>query len=438
MSSHIGFRSDEFLSRCLDDCSQSIAKANSSNLLIKYYMEFIIAFTYKVLIDASERESWPYALPLLMQVYNHSYHFFQEFAFNNSFACMSLSEILCDLFWLIDAHHAQQNPTLSPYLTELLSCTIDAHLVQVTDATIYLDAEMLVKANLIASKEIFQKKLIRLNTSLLYKQQRYNLLFEDTEGFSLVIFVLKQRSKTLFIDLMKLLGSFDLEANRIIDLIFGEWLFDPKQFESFYLPILKDFKNPHLSNIIGHKISTLKDSYTVQTNLIFIGALLIRSELVSLDDILLFIDKKDGILLTLVKSLFEVGLLKKGLALWQSFSNLFPNCGNDIFFPLFQGVSLYIHSWYFLSSVENPPSLTEIEAASLYSREQLINWNDIDRVDWRGFVFSIFAICQPCQHVVLLTKILHLALMEINGAKEQKLALSTWLGFIKIYIYALF
>lgn len=55
-----------------------------------------------------------------------------------------------------------------------------------------LDPELLFSVEIISSVDLFNKKLIRTNTSLLYKQQRYNLLREDSEGFSKMIYILER------------------------------------------------------------------------------------------------------------------------------------------------------------------------------------------------------------------------------------------------------
>lgn len=53
-----------------------------------------------------------------------------------------------------------------------------------------LEAELLEEAGLLQSAQLFNKKQIRINTSMLYKQQKYNLLREESEGFAKLVCVL--------------------------------------------------------------------------------------------------------------------------------------------------------------------------------------------------------------------------------------------------------
>ncbi|KAG9400282.1 THO complex subunit 2 [Aphanomyces cochlioides] len=72
--------------------------------------------------------------------------------------------------------------------------------------------------------EAIKKKVVRLNTRSLYTQNKFNLLKEESEGFSKVMCLVHseitwenlQASKQ---NLLALIGLFDLDPNRVLDLV---------------------------------------------------------------------------------------------------------------------------------------------------------------------------------------------------------------------------
>jgi THO complex subunit 2 len=69
---------------------------------------------------------------------------------------------------------------------------------------------------------------VRVNTKLVYNQQKYNLLREESEGYAKVLTVLNNFGATALSDasapdvvvaLQSLIGCFDLDPNRVFDLV---------------------------------------------------------------------------------------------------------------------------------------------------------------------------------------------------------------------------
>ncbi|KAI8812587.1 transcription factor/nuclear export subunit protein 2-domain-containing protein, partial [Cladochytrium replicatum] len=113
-----------------------------------------------------------------------------------------------------------------------------------------LEPELLEAIGLIQQHKQFHKRVIRANTVLLYKQQKFNLLREESEGYSKLIVELSsnlprtlsdiwdqegvrdhqqliyrrvelvhERAAVLLKDIKSLIGYFDLDPNRVLDLI---------------------------------------------------------------------------------------------------------------------------------------------------------------------------------------------------------------------------
>ena len=74
-----------------------------------------------------------------------------------------------------------------------------------------------------AARDQMMKRLRMYNTSRLYKQTRFNLLSEESEGFAKVLTALDELTEdsvpTTVIHLHSLIGYFDLDPNRVADLI---------------------------------------------------------------------------------------------------------------------------------------------------------------------------------------------------------------------------
>lgn len=121
------------------------------------------------------------------------------------------SELL-DVIWLLDTElseytlslskplssfteeeslNANSNETTSSYhqtnlmhLSKLVRTLFDHGILSMSLLLERLEGSLLEAAGLLSSAALLNKKIVRLNTSMLYRQQRYNLLREETEGFA--------------------------------------------------------------------------------------------------------------------------------------------------------------------------------------------------------------------------------------------------------------
>lgn len=87
-----------------------------------------------------------------------------------------------------------------------------------------LDETSLVKCGLIEEEKIFKMKMNKITTKMFFEQEKFNLLREESEGFSKLIYLLFQTNFSaveLEEQLFTLIGYFDLDPNRVLSITIG-------------------------------------------------------------------------------------------------------------------------------------------------------------------------------------------------------------------------
>lgn len=124
-----------------------------------------------------------------------------------------------------------------------------------------LEFDLLHDAGLMSEPQVIRKKILRINTKSLYTQMKYNLLREESEGFAKVLSLLHtgvtqdqlEASKT---DLLALIGYFDLDANRVLDLVLDAYEMHPQNH--CFAELLSAFKRDSIPHVIGFKFQFYK------------------------------------------------------------------------------------------------------------------------------------------------------------------------------------
>ncbi|TPP65377.1 THO complex subunit 2 protein [Fasciola gigantica] len=151
-----------------------------------------------------------------------------------------------------------------------------------------LSEDTLENLSLIQSKQQFQTRYVRTKTRLFFKQQKFNLLREENEGYAKLITELAQTKgpvDAVMIQVRSLIGYFDLDPNRVLDLIL-----DAGEFrENMGTSIVKLIRlyNPDkldLTHILGHKFHFDQDPGSVTPSSLYrIAAVLLANGLINLD-----------------------------------------------------------------------------------------------------------------------------------------------------------
>jgi THO complex subunit 2 len=185
---------------------------------------------------------------------------------------------------------------------------------------LFFEPSMLLELGLV--NQMFEKKIVRMNTNLLYKQKRFNLLREESEGYSkLIVEVytlayannnLANRVQTTANSIEAFIGYFDLDPIRSLDIFLDIAAVNLVSNCEFFVEVLKlspwwpsvpatditslqDISkggNSMAAQLLGFKLSAY-DQEPVQENLMMLIAVLIKEGFISLADIYEFLIPSD-------------------------------------------------------------------------------------------------------------------------------------------------
>ncbi|TFY81790.1 hypothetical protein EWM64_g2223 [Hericium alpestre] len=161
-----------------------------------------------------------------------------------------------------------------------------------------LDIVLIANAGLVTDKPSFDRKEIRTRTGLFYKQNKFNLLREQSEGYSKLITevtsslppphsmatgrptesfeVVAARVRPVWERVVSLIGYFDLDPNRALDVILDVFSVHLTTHWSFFI-VLLGFKFRHYQSP--------EVTETTPRHLYLTAALLIREGFITLEDL---------------------------------------------------------------------------------------------------------------------------------------------------------
>lgn len=121
-----------------------------------------------------------------------------------------------------------------------------------------LSDETLEQLSLISSHIQTRTRYVRIKTRLFYKQQKFNLLREESEGYAKLIIDLSSMpvgsAKASINHVRSLIGYFDLDPNRVLDIILD--VFEIRRDAvALFIELLHLFEPDlvDLAHILGHK-----------------------------------------------------------------------------------------------------------------------------------------------------------------------------------------
>ena len=154
----------------------------------------------------------------------------------------------------------ESTKAVSPQWSRL--CTLvkelaSSRILDVTQMKQTLELNLLVDAGLWSDKPGLEKRLVKINTSLVYRQQKYNLLREESEGYSKLLTVLASLPSpptdpsSHITNIFALIGYFDLDPNRVLDLLLEAM--EHQLWNHSFLFLLKKFRKSSIAHILGFK-----------------------------------------------------------------------------------------------------------------------------------------------------------------------------------------
>jgi hypothetical protein len=120
-----------------------------------------------------------------------------------------------------------------------------------------LDLLQLEKARVINDAQGIKSKITKVRSVLLWKQQKYNLLREESEGFSKLAVLLgslpsyPEDPSHVLQSIRAAIGHFDLDANRALDLTLDA--FEQEVGNLNFVKVLQLFRGPNIGHMLGFK-----------------------------------------------------------------------------------------------------------------------------------------------------------------------------------------
>ena len=170
-----------------------------------------------------------------------------------------------------------------------INLLLSEKIINKTELTEKLEEPTLNQIGLIDSKD-FKNKFTRINTKS-YEQNKFNLLREESEGYSKLISFLfdinqlknnldKKEIETILESITKIIGYFNLDSYRVLDIAIEVFKYSP--FNLNYIKIFDLLNNKILLPIFDFKFSENSDD----KKLMIIAAQLIHFNYISLDSFL--------------------------------------------------------------------------------------------------------------------------------------------------------
>ncbi|XP_036299132.1 THO complex subunit 2 isoform X7 [Pipistrellus kuhlii] len=205
-----------------------------------------------------------------------------------------LPSILADVFCILDIEtNCLEEKGKRDYFTQLVLACL--YLVSDTVLKERLDPETLESLGLIKQSQQFNQKSVKIKTKLFYKQQKFNLLREENEGYAKLIAELGQdlsgniTSDLILENIKSLIGCFNLDPNRVLDVILEVFECRPEH-DDFFISLLESYMSmcepQTLCHILGFKFKFYQEpSGETPSSLYRVAAVLLQVNLIDLDDL---------------------------------------------------------------------------------------------------------------------------------------------------------
>lgn len=233
-------------------------------------------------LTGKPKEEWPELLNL----------------FNLSFSVIlkeqkgELSSVLLDTIWVLDLQ--LESDAKRQLMAEILRFLLGKGYVPSVIAKERLEPDLLELSGAIQSSSMFMKKLVRINTGMFYKQQKFNLFREESEGFAKLISLLFTfpgdiNPQTLFEQVIGLIGFFDLDPTRVLDVILDEFAFATNEKFPIFIELLRlcNFPSETVASVFCFKLQWLAEQKDPDAfeGLTKVLALLLREKIVLFEQI---------------------------------------------------------------------------------------------------------------------------------------------------------
>ncbi|XP_073455534.1 THO complex subunit 2 [Aquarana catesbeiana] len=205
-----------------------------------------------------------------------------------------MPSILADVFCILDIETSCfEEKWRRDHFTQLVSSCL--YLMSDTILKERLDPETLESLGLIKQSQQFNQKSVKIKTKLFYKQQKFNLLREENEGYAKLIAELGQdlsgsiTSDLILENIKSLVGCFNLDPNRVLDIILEVYECRP-DCDDFFVPLIESYMGmcepQTLCHILGFKFKFYQEpNGETPSSLYRVAAVLLQQNLIDLEDL---------------------------------------------------------------------------------------------------------------------------------------------------------
>ncbi|XP_004400245.1 PREDICTED: THO complex subunit 2 [Odobenus rosmarus divergens] len=205
-----------------------------------------------------------------------------------------MPSILADVFFFFDIEtNCLEEKSKRDYFTQLVLACL--YLVSFFFLKERLDPETLESLGLFFFLQQFNQKSVKIKTKLFYKQQKFNLLREENEGYAKLIaelgqfFFLNITSDLILENIKSLIGCFNLDPNRVLDVILEVFECRPEH-DDFFISLLESYMSmcepQTLCHILGFKFKFYQEpNGETPSSLYRVAAVLLQFNLIDLDDL---------------------------------------------------------------------------------------------------------------------------------------------------------
>ncbi|XP_063708097.1 THO complex subunit 2 [Culicoides brevitarsis] len=213
-----------------------------------------------------------------------------------------MPSVILDVFGILDAETSLQTDTDERHLF----CQIVKEAENVLSENLLkerMEIDTLQDVGTVKNRQ-FYTRFIKVKTKLYYKQRRFNLFREESEGYAKLITELNQEANEQFtvqnaLEIIKsLIGCFNLDPNRVLDIIIESFEMHPNNYKLF-TPLLQNYVNDGntVCEVLGYKYRHFSDSKTPDS-LFKVTALLLQHGVFELDSIYSWLGPDDAKLST--------------------------------------------------------------------------------------------------------------------------------------------
>ncbi|BHF61082.1 THO complex subunit 2 [Sparganum proliferum] len=207
---------------------------------------------------------------------------------------------LADALWLIDSAMADfaDSGMKDRYIRVVSHCK---SLVDVSLLMERLSDDTLEQISLITSRQQFQTRYVRTKTRLFFKQQKFNLLREESEGYSKLIVELSQPMGSMeqcITHIRSLIGYFDLDPNRVLDIILDACEMR-RDMQGSFIELINLYHPDRvdMTHILSHKFHFYQGrEESTPESLHQLAALLITMKMIDVDILLAHLQPSDDII----------------------------------------------------------------------------------------------------------------------------------------------